>query len=64
MELRYLKRVVVWHAAVDALFSSKVRPELLKNIDICTLVLLRYCSPSSLMAREEITDEFFVQFPA
>ena len=59
--LRYLKRVVLRHAAAHTLLSSKFRPELLKNIVICCRdFILHLCLWHERRLR---TDEFFVRFP-
>jgi len=59
--LRYLKRVVAWHAAVDTLCNHKTTPRLLKNIVVGVIEVPRFLS--SVMTLPEISDEFFVRFP-
>jgi len=56
--LRYLKRVVAWHAAVDTLCNHKTTPRLLENIVVGVIEVSR--SLSSVMT---LSDEFFVRFP-
>ncbi|KAL4062198.1 hypothetical protein J3A83DRAFT_2417583 [Scleroderma citrinum] len=57
---RYLKTVVAEHAAVDYLCTVPL-PELLNNIEIGLIEVPR--SPSSVLTRREITEEFFVRYP-
>lgn len=58
--LRYLKRAVAWHAALDTLCSNKTLPEFLKNIVIGVVEIPSFLC--SVMTLPETSDEFFVWF--
>ncbi|KIM59173.1 hypothetical protein SCLCIDRAFT_1031603 [Scleroderma citrinum Foug A] len=60
--LRYLRTVVAWHAAMNALCNNEALPKLLRNMEIDLVYIPE--SPSSALTLREISDEFFIRFPA